>query len=175
MRSEVLIELAAATIAASYAYRRWAMARLTREAILAAKDIETEEVEVPEWGGSVLVRGLTGRERDEWEASMSERRGRKFVPNLANIRAKLVCACVIDDDGKRLFNYGDVQELGEKSSAALDRVYGVAARLSGVSDQDLEELVENFDVTPGAGSSSPSQTTSTPPSGHSLTPWTPES
>ena len=34
---------------------------LTRDAILAAADIQTETVPVPEWGGEVAVRPLTGR------------------------------------------------------------------------------------------------------------------
>ena len=33
---------------------------LTRDAILNAADLKTEAVPVPEWGGDVLVRGLTG-------------------------------------------------------------------------------------------------------------------
>lgn len=128
---------------------------LSREQILAAEDIESEIVEVPEWGGSVLVRGMTGQQRDEWEASMSERRGKKYVPNVANIRAKLVVYSVIDRNGERLFTMADVEVLGRKSAAALSRVYDVAARLSGVTDQDVEELAENFGQTSGDGSSSP--------------------
>ena len=45
---------------------------LTREAILARDDEQSETVEVPEWDGSVRVRGLTGRERDLWEHSLTE-------------------------------------------------------------------------------------------------------
>ena len=42
---------------------------LNREAILAAEDLPRELVEVPEWGGAVYVRALTGAERDQFEAS----------------------------------------------------------------------------------------------------------
>ena len=41
---------------------------LTRDLILKADDIQTREVEVPEWGGTVLIRALTGTERDAYEA-----------------------------------------------------------------------------------------------------------
>ena len=37
--------------------------RLSRDDILKAADNEPEEVDVPEWGGSVLVRGMTGLDR----------------------------------------------------------------------------------------------------------------
>ena len=44
---------------------------LTQEQIRAASDLKTEEVYVPEWGGSVLMRGMTGTERDAWEDDMA--------------------------------------------------------------------------------------------------------
>jgi len=132
------------------------MTRLTKEAILAAKDSVTEEVNVEEWGGTVLVRGLTGKERDLFEAMLMERRGKKLIPNMANIRAKLIACCCVDDDGTRLFTDQDAEALGDKSGAALDRVYEVAARLSGMRDEDIEELVGDFGGNPGNGSSSSS-------------------
>lgn len=135
--------------------------RLSRDDILKAEDRATEEVDVPEWGGSVLVRGLSGRERDIFEASLMERRGKRMVPNTANVRAKIVARCCVDEDGVRLFSDGDVEELGEKSAAPIDKIYEVAARLSGLSDEDVDELVENFGETPSAGSSSSSPSSST--------------
>lgn len=136
---------------------------LSRESILAADDIETEIVDVPEWGGSVRVRGMSGKQRDRWEASLSERRNKRYVPNLENIRAKLVVECVVDENGQQLFQFGDVEALGLKSASALNRVYEVAARLSGVTDEDVEELAQNFRKTPGDATSSASPSTSVLP------------
>ena len=135
---------------------------LSRDDILKAEDGGTEEVPVPEWGGTVLVRGMTGRERDEFELSLGEpgRRGRT-VPNLVNIRAKVISRCVVDEDGDRLFTAADITALGDKSGAAVDRVDTVAARLSGLSDDDLEEMAANFTPAGGNGSSSASPATST--------------
>jgi hypothetical protein len=146
--------------------RRW-LVKLSRDDILKADDLIREEVDVPEWGGAVTVRGLTGRERDEFEASIMERRGKRLVPNVANVRAKLVARCCIDDDGKRLFSDGDAEDLGGKSAAAMERIYGVAARLSGMTDEDIEELVDNFGVIPSAGSSSVSPKSNARQSGSS--------
>lgn len=130
--------------------------RLSRDDILKADDIVTEEVEVPEWGGSVLVRGLTGRERDEYEASMAVQRGSKLVPDPANLRAKLIARCVVGDDGNLLFTPSDVDLLGRKSGAAVDRVFEVAARLSGLSDEDMDDLEKNSGTALSGGSSSAS-------------------
>ena len=46
------------------------MKELTAAEILGTEDIVEELVEVPEWKGTVRVRGLTGRERDAYEASL---------------------------------------------------------------------------------------------------------
>jgi len=132
------------------------MARLSKEAILAADDTRTEEVEVPEWGGSVLVRGMTGRERDEFESSMLIQAAGQTARELRNTRAKLVAKCAVDDDGARLFTDGDVTALGEKSAAALVRVFEVAARLSGLDEEDVAARERDFPEVTGSGSSTPS-------------------
>lgn len=117
---------------------------LTRDQILQAVDIQTEEVEVPEWGGKVLVRGLTGTERDALEAGMLEikNRGNQRV-NLTNMRAKLVSMSIIDQNGKRLFKDRDIEALGAKSALALNRVFDVAQRLAAMTEEDVEELTKN--------------------------------
>jgi hypothetical protein len=127
---------------------------LTRDAILAAADMEAEEVHVPQWGGTVRVRALTGEERDAFEEGQLQGKGKNRTVRLANIRAKLVSLCVVDADGKRLFSDADVAALGRKSAAALSAVFDVAARLSGLTEQDVEELAGNFSSTPGDDSSS---------------------
>ncbi len=119
---------------------------LTAEDILQAADIPTEAVHVPEWGGWVMVKGLNGEERDEFEASVVDQRGKKVKVRLRNLRARLVAMCVVNpEDGSRLFTDDRIRDLGQKSAAALDRVFKVAQRLSGLSDDDVSELIEDFD------------------------------
>jgi hypothetical protein len=116
---------------------------LTRAQILEADDIPVEDVEVPEWGGVVRVRGLSGAERDAYEGEVMQQRGRSIQFNTENARAKLVARCVIDENGQRLFRSADVKALGRKSGAALNRVFTVCRRLSGLGDEDIQELVKN--------------------------------
>lgn len=124
---------------------------LDREAILKANDIEKREVYIPEWGGSVYVRGMTGRERDQFEATIIRQRGRNTEINMKNARAKLVVMCTVDQEGNRLFTDADVALLSEKSAKALDRIFVVAQELSGITREDMEELTENFDETTSGG------------------------
>lgn len=128
------------------------MTLLTRDQILEAEDFEFEDVEVPAWGGTVRVRALSGAERDHFEGSIVEQRGKKTRFNMANLRARLVALAVIDDKGKRLFSNKDVEALGKKNANALNSVFEVAQRLAGLKDEDLEELTENFPDDPNAGS-----------------------
>lgn len=127
---------------------------LSRDQILEAKDLETREVDVPEWGGTVLVRALSGTDRDAYEASLVQIRGKQQVPNLANIRAKLVARAVVDEDGSRLFSDADIKALGQKSAAALSRVFTVAAEMSGLDEKDIEEIEGNSDAAQSGASTS---------------------
>lgn len=116
---------------------------LSREAILGASDIQIETVNVPEWGGKVRVRGLNGSTRNEYEQSLIQQSGQSAKMNMKNATAKLVSLTVVDEEDHNLFEQSDVEALGKKSGAALNRVYEVAARLSGLSDADMEELTKN--------------------------------
>ena len=44
---------------------------LSRDTILAKNDVKVEEVKVPEWGGSVLVRGMSGDQREAFEKAQT--------------------------------------------------------------------------------------------------------
>lgn len=118
------------------------MKTLTKDQIVAAVDIKTELVDVPEWGGAVAVRGLTGLERDAFEQTMVRvDEAGKRQPDLSNMRAKLCAACIVDGEtGDRLFTDQQLAELSNKSSVALDRVFRVAQRINGMGDgADVEK------------------------------------
>ena len=116
---------------------------LNRDAILKADDLPYEDVHVEEWDGWVRVRTLTGTERDAFEASVVEQRGKSFKVNRHNFRAKLVSLTVVDDEGNRIFTDADVKLLGQKSASAIDKIFGVAQKLSGLDDDDVDELIKN--------------------------------
>jgi len=125
------------------------MTTLKRDDILKVQDIQTELVHVPEWGGDVYVKGLDGTERDLFEASFVENRGKGNTRiKLENIRAKLVALTACDENGERLFASKDAEALGKKSAAALQRVFEVAQRLSGLTPDDVEELKKGLEENP---------------------------
>lgn len=107
---------------------------LTREQILQCDDLPREIIKVPEWGGEVQVRTMTGTDRDAFEASLIGKEGR-----LENVRARLVSLAVCDESGDRLFGDADIAALGAKSAKALDRVFAVAQRLNGIGAEQVEQ------------------------------------
>lgn len=120
---------------------------LTKEQILAADDIPSQEVEVPEWGGKVLVRGLSAAERGAFTEEIIDQRGKKNIVKLQDIQVR-ICALAIREPatGKRMFDDNDLRALARKSAAALQHVFEVAQRLSGLSNEDVEELTKNSET-----------------------------
>jgi hypothetical protein len=130
------------------------MALLNRDDILGVDDKVWEDIAVPEWGGEVRVRGMSGTQRDEYEASIIQQNGNDRKVNLSNMRAKLVARCLIDEEGRLLFTSEDVRALGRKSARALERVFDKSRELSGMSEEDVEKLAENFGDDPSDGDTS---------------------
>jgi hypothetical protein len=135
-------------------------AYLSRACILAATSLPAEDVHVPEWADPetgddlVRVRALDGAGRDEFEASTTVLRGSVAVRDTRNIRAKLVIRCAVDPGtGEPLFAPEDVDALGRLSGVALNRVWAVACRLSGMTEDDADLEGKSPDP-PGGGSPS---------------------
>lgn len=139
------------------------MTLLSKEAIFAQNDRKYEDVAVPEWGGTVRVRSLSGEERDAYEASMVHQVGNKAKANLRNMRAKLVALSAVKEDGSPMFDQGDVMRLGQANAAALDKLFAAAQRLSGLDDDDVKELEEGFGSAPNGASTSGSHSPSAAP------------
>jgi hypothetical protein len=131
------------------------MSLLDKAALLAAaaQKLPIEKVDVPELGGHVFIRGMSGTERDGWETSLVTGRGKNQRINTENVRAKLLVRVLCDEHGTRLFDNGDAVALGGLRVDVLTSLYEVAQRLSGVSDKDVDELGKAS--APEGGSDSP--------------------
>jgi hypothetical protein len=116
-------------------------------------------IPVPEWGENVgvWIWELDGATRDRWEAgilALGATGGRggsveldaKFKLEEATVSlVSLAARTSGDPDARLLFdNREKVRVLGEKSARAVRRLYDAARALSGIGDQDVEELAANF-------------------------------
>lgn len=132
------------------------MTKSLRDLILNYDDAQHEIVKVPEWGDlEIKVIGLSGAQRDSFENSLIKGIGKKAKSNTRNMRARLVALTACDPEtGKKIFDPADVAQLGKKSAAALDLLFATAQKLSGISDEDVEELEKNSEDDQSAVSTS---------------------
>ena len=86
------------------------MTTLSRDAILAAGARPVTPVEVPEWGGTVCLRPLSGSEVSD-----------AYADGAASdvITQRLVAMSICDADGKRIFTAADAPALFDKGYAGL--------------------------------------------------------
>jgi hypothetical protein len=106
---------------------------LSKQQILEAQDLRRETITVPEWGGDVIVKTMTGTERNDWQRSLM---GSDGEPDLSGAMPKLLARCLVDEHGARLFEEFDLQALGEKSGAVIERLINVAQRLNGLGREE---------------------------------------
>lgn len=129
---------------------------LGKSEIMAANDAAYEDVPVPEWGGTVRIKRMSAAEKDAFEASLTiiQQTGNKVIqrPNLTNVRAKLAASCIVDESGAKIFDDGDIVDLGRKSGAALDRVVEAAKRLNRMTNTDLAAMTESLKNDPPVAS-----------------------
>ncbi len=108
-----------------------------RDRILAAEDIQIEQVEVPEWGVTVEVRGMDGAARARYMEMFRDDDGRI---NYVALYPTAIIECVFDPGtGVRVFQEGDEAAINTKSGKALERVAGVVMRLSGMNEEAEKE------------------------------------
>ncbi len=119
---------------------------LTRDDILNISDAEVQEVHVPEWGehSCVRLRSLTGAERDRFEASIVDTKGKATRIRLEDMRAKLLVLVMVNAEGKRLFRNREYNLLGQRNAKVLDRLFGIAQEMNGLKAEDLVSAEKNL-------------------------------
>jgi hypothetical protein len=123
---------------------------LSASDILGVDDSVTRRVPVPEWGGDVIIKNMTGTERDTFEGSL-------YVDgkmDRSNYRAKALVKVLITEGGARMFTDEQATDFGKRNAGVIDRLYDIAGALSGLSE-DGQEAMEGNSAAEG-GDASPS-------------------
>jgi hypothetical protein len=122
-----------------------------RDRILSAKDIQSQSLEVPEWGLTVEVRGMSGADRARIiEAAMTTDGG----VNLQAFYPDVVISCCHDPEtGERVFDPEDRIALMEKSGKAIDRIASLGLELSGMTEDAQKATGKGSSTTPKGVSS----------------------
>lgn len=127
-------------------------------AILDADDIPYQDEEVPEWGNIKLrIRGLTGKERDRYEAQMFAVRatddGQMKLDLLGDRNARVLAQCLFDPETDEPLPI-DVDDLGAKSGVVVSRLAGIALNLSGLGRKSVDEAGKGSSSDRSEGSTS---------------------
>ena len=121
---------------------------LSKAKILAAKDVKlSEAVPVPEWGGDVYIRTISGTERDKFEEAYSEQKMKAF-------RVRFLVMTLADESGERLFADADIDALGGKSSVVINRLFDKAWQHNAFTDEAVDALGNDSPTAPSESSTS---------------------
>lgn len=99
-------------------------------------ELLTEELFIPEWGETVIIREFSGVERSEFEAAY---RKQKDAPDEVMLLATAVCMCVVDKNGDKVFTKEDIPTLNDKSSKALHRVFTAVMDFNTLTDEQADD------------------------------------
>ena len=113
---------------------------LSKDQILNADDQKIEKVDVPEWGGEVCIKTMSGHQRDKYESDCIKASERK---DFVNMRAKLAVLTICDEEGNLVFDEKEINSLTRKSASALEKVFAASCKLNGITDDDVKELEKN--------------------------------
>jgi hypothetical protein len=119
---------------------------LTQDAVVSAQDLPYEDVEVPEWGGTVRVVGLDGEKAQEYVGGLVELNAQGQVQkiNSSGLMLSLLTMSLVNEKYELLFpGEGGKKALGKKSAAVLTRLFEVAQRLSGLGTQAEAQATKN--------------------------------
>ncbi|CAD6536405.1 hypothetical protein LMG27952_03144 [Paraburkholderia hiiakae] len=124
---------------------------LTREMILAARDLGFEVVEVPEWGGEVRIGVMSGKVREALMDVLAEKQP------VSRFQALMLASTIVDENGAPLFGPNDVEQLSDKNTDVLVRLVGVAMRINKIGAGATEEAEKNSEaaLSGSSGTASP--------------------
>lgn len=119
--------------------------------VLSATDIlntvepELHRVNVPEWGGDVFIKEMSGKERGQFEGFVQNKIGDgKGEVDVAEIRVTLLSFSLVDDKGERLFKDTEkLAALNKKSGKVLARLGELAQDVNGMSKGSTAEMRKN--------------------------------
>lgn len=124
-----------------------ALPRLSREMILGddapARRLAREEVALPTWGGTVLVREMTSGEQTQFKRLFALDAEGKLPEGRKDLNARIVCLCTINDDGSRIFADTDEKLVSSLGLMAVDKLTKAIMRLSGLSEEARADAEKN--------------------------------
>lgn len=133
------------------------MALLSKNQIDGSVDRKWEDVEVPEWGGTVRLVELSSADRGYLEAGSIVAQGSSAsvrVESLKTYRERLVAFSMVDEGFNRLYSNREIAELGKKSGKVIERLAAKVQELSSMGRYAVQEAEGNSEAAPSGDSDS---------------------
>lgn len=117
-----------------------------------APTLQTATVKV--LGRTITVTELNGTDFDKFQTFIQKRRKGDNI-DINGLRAALVALTVVDDEGNRVFGDDDIDAINANlGSRVIKTIYAKAAKLSGLEDDEAQEMLGNSEATPTGDSGS---------------------
>lgn len=113
------------------------MAFLTAGEILASER-PVEELEIPEWGGSVRLRALSAGQMTRWLDDNAQ------IPKIPHVNERLMALTVVDEAGAPLFSVDQIAALEDLAYIAYSRVLRAVLRMNALGTDESEELKKSL-------------------------------
>ena len=122
--------------------------------ILAINDAKPECVEVPEWGGCVYIRAMTGAERAAYNADVYDDVGEMRKDKRGTWITRALVDALCDEGGNKLFTAEQVAELNKKNAKVLQRLHIAALRINALREEDIVAMGKPSEPTQSEDSTS---------------------
>jgi hypothetical protein len=115
---------------------------LDRSQILSKKSaFPKQEVQIPEWEGSVWVRSLTVGERDQIDSEFNAARSKGKTPD--NLRARMIIKGCCDAAGQPLFTDADLIEINKLPATILEKIFDAILKINRIGAGSVEDAEKN--------------------------------
>ena len=107
-----------------------------------------DTVTLPVSGHTLRIQSLTEEDFSDYQAFFLGKDGKPAPARLKQANRVFISMCVVDSEGNRIIVGEYVDKLKKWDAADTHHLYSECSRHAGISTDDLEELVKNFDETP---------------------------
>lgn len=104
--------------------------------ILKADQTQSLKVSVPEWGCDVWIRTLPVGDLQAWQLECLRSKGE----GVDDYISRYLCRCLVDADGKPLFNNDQLKKLSGK---VCTKLFKIAQKHNDLDDEEIEALGKN--------------------------------
>lgn len=129
---------------------------VSRETVLSCSDQRIEEVEIPDWGGTIRFQSLPADKWADWMQLYWVDVENNEVKSLEGM-IHLIILSAIAEDGSPIFQPEDTEELKKKSGGNIRKAFFAAWSANGASGEVQDEIEGNSEAGESSGGS-----TSTP-------------